>query len=283
MKLVRFGEKGQEKPGVLMEDGSIIDVSTHISDFDADFLREDGLERLHIWLREYGDMVPRVEEEVRLGMPIANPSKILCIGLNFLDHCMELNDPIPNEPVLFTKAVSALTGPDDPMELPPGSTHTDWEVELAFVIKQQAKNVKEHEAFHYVAGYTIMNDVSERDFQKNHDGQWVKGKSYDTFAPLGPMLVTPNEVDDVYQLKMVTKVNDVLMQDGSTANMIFKIPHLVSYLSRFMTLMPGDVISTGTPPGVGAGKQPPQFLREGDVVEMEIEGLGTQRHAVISA
>jgi 2-keto-4-pentenoate hydratase/2-oxohepta-3-ene-1,7-dioic acid hydratase in catechol pathway len=198
-----------------------------------------------------------------------------------LDHCKELNDPIPTEPVLFTKAVSALTGPYDPIEIPIGSTQTDWEVELAVVISQRAKNIAETEAMDSIAGFTLMNDVSERDFQKNHGGQWVKGKSHDTFAPLGPWLVTPEEFGDVYSLTMNTTLNGEVMQQGSTGNMVFKVPFLISYISRFMTLLPGDVISTGTPPGVGAGKKPPRFLRAGDRLEMRIDGLGGQVHEVI--
>jgi 2,4-didehydro-3-deoxy-L-rhamnonate hydrolase len=281
MKLVRFGQKNQELPGVLASYGAIIDVSSCVSDFDPDFFAHDGLATLRNWLHEYETLVPHLTEDVRLGSPVAHPGKIICVGQNYLDHCKELNSPIPNEPVLFSKAVTALNGPFDPIENPVGSIMMDWEVELAFIIKKRAKNVLESEALDYVAGYALMNDVSERDFQKNHDGQWVKGKSHDTFAPLGPWLVTPDEIDDPYNLSMTTTVNGALMQNGSTASMIFKVPFLVAYISRFMTLLPGDIISTGTPPGVGAGQKPPKFLQPGDTIELTIDHLGTQRHQII--
>lgn len=280
MKLIRFGEKGNELPGIWAEDG-IIDVSSCVPDFNRDFFVNDGIGALREWVEEYKTFSARITEPVRLGPPVADPGKIICIGLNFLDHCKELNDPIPREPVLFSKAVSALTGPNDPIENPVGSSNLDWEVELAFVISKQAKNVSEEEALEYVAGYAVMNDVSERDFQKNHDGQWIKGKSHDTFAPLGPFLVAPDEISDVYSLAMTTRVNGEVMQNGNTSNMIFRVPFLVSYISRFMTLLPGDVVSTGTPPGVGAGKKPPRFLQPGDIIEQSVAGLGEQRHVVI--
>ncbi|MDX9754242.1 MAG: fumarylacetoacetate hydrolase family protein [bacterium] len=282
MKLVRFGEINKELPGVLMEDGSVIDVSSCIPDFNRECLETGGLERLRAWLPEYKDLVPRIPESVRLGSPIADPSKIICVGLNFLDHCKELNDPIPNEPVLFTKAVSALSGPFDPIENPRGASHLDWEVELAFIVGKEAKNIAEENALEYVAGYALMNDLSERFFQKHRDGQWVKGKSHDTFAPLGPYIATPEELPDVYNLSMVTKVNGEILQNGNTSSMIFKVPFLLSYISQFMTLKPGDIISTGTPPGVGAGKKPPRYLQPGDQIEQTIPGLGTQRHTVIA-
>ena len=280
MKLIRFGEKENETPGIWAEDG-IIDVSACVADFNREFFEHQGVESLQEWLEEYKSFSPKITEPVRLGSPMADPGKIICIGLNFLDHCKELNDPIPKEPVLFSKAVSSLHGPNDPIENPVGSTHLDWEVELAFIIGKRVKNITEAEALDAVAGYVLMNDISERDFQKNHDGQWIKGKSHDTFAPLGPFLVTPDEIDDVYALTMTTRVNGEVMQNGTTANMIFRAPFLVSYISRFMTLLPGDIISTGTPPGVGAGKKPPRFLQPGDILEQSITGLGEQRHVII--
>lgn len=276
MKLIRFGERGREKPGVLLDDGRRLDLSSVVRDFDEQFFESGGV----TLLEGKFESVPEVDAGVRLGSPVARPSKIVCVGLNFFDHAEEAKMKAPTEPVLFMKASTSLCGPDDDIELPRTSEKTDWEVELAFVMGRRAKYVEESDALGYVAGYAVMNDVSERAFQIERGGQWVKGKSADTFAPLGPYLVTPDELDDVHALRMWLRVNGETKQDGSTSKMIFKIPELVSYISKFMTLLPGDVISTGTPAGVGLGMIPQQFLVPGDVVELGIDGLGEQRQVV---
>lgn len=278
MKLIRFGDPGNEKPGLLLDDNRRVDVSAFGEDYGEAFFASDGLERLAAWIREQGvDALPVVPADVRLGPPIARPSKIVCIGLNFADHARESGAEPPKEPVLFFKATSALAGPNDDVVIPKGSTKTDWEVELAVVIGKRASHVEESEAMDYVAGYVLHNDYSERAFQLERGGQWVKGKSCDTFAPLGPFLATKDEIADVHRLRMWLKVNGEMKQDGTTADMIFGVPALVSDLSRYMTLLPGDVISTGTPAGVGLGMKPPEYLKDGDVVELGIEGLGTSR------
>lgn len=284
MKLIRFGEAGREKPGLILEGGTRIDASAVTMDYDEAFFAGDGLGRLHRWLEDgAAERSPRVDESERLAAPIARPSKIVCVGLNYRDHAEESGLDAPEEPVLFMKASSSLSGPFDPIELPRGSKKTDWEVELAVVIGREARYVAEREAMEYVAGFAVMNDVSEREYQLERSGQWVKGKSCDTFSPLGPLLVTPDEIDDVHDLSMWLKVNGETMQDGSTSMLIFNIPVVVSYISTFMTLLPGDVISTGTPAGVGLGFKPPRFLKEGDVVELGIEGLGDSRQTVIAS
>lgn len=280
MKLIRFGEPGREKPGVLLPDGRRLDVSAFGEDYDELFFGSDGLERLRTWLAQQEANLPEVGQEVRLGPPVARPGKIVCIGLNFRDHAAESGMAIPQEPVVFFKATSALCGPNDDVVLPRGSEKTDWEVELAFVIGRRASYVPEAEAMAHVAGYVLHNDYSERAFQLERGGQWVKGKSCDTFAPLGPFVATPDEIPDADALRMWLKVNGELRQDGTTADMVFRVPFLVSYLSRFMSLLPGDVVSTGTPAGVGLGMKPPTYLKEGDVVELGIDGLGSARQRI---
>jgi 2-keto-4-pentenoate hydratase/2-oxohepta-3-ene-1,7-dioic acid hydratase in catechol pathway len=279
MKLIRFGPAGDERPGLLY-DGRRVDASDAVSDYDASFLSDGGLEALRDWAATDAEAAPTISDDVRLGPPIARPEKIICIGLNFSDHAAESDMEIPEEPVIFFKAPSALSGPNDDVVLPKDSTKTDWEVELAVVIGREASYVSEDEAMEYVAGYALHNDYSEREYQLERGGQWVKGKSCDTFAPLGPVLATPEEVGDVDDLDMWLEVNGEEKQNGSTSDLIFGIPTLVSYLSRFMTLRPGDVISTGTPAGVGLGLDPPEYLDAGDVVELGIEGLGQARQQI---
>jgi 2-keto-4-pentenoate hydratase/2-oxohepta-3-ene-1,7-dioic acid hydratase in catechol pathway len=283
MRLIRFGTPGNERPGLLLEDGTRLDASAAASDYDEAFFVSGGLDRLGRWFRDGGkEHAPRVDGGMRLGPPVARPSKIVCVGLNYLDHAAESGLDPPAEPVLFMKASTSLSGPFDPIELPRGSEKTDWEIELAVIIGRTAKYVEERDAMEYVAGFAIMNDVSERAFQIERGGQWVKGKSCDTFSPLGPALVTTDEIDDVHDLNMSLTVNGESMQDGSTSMMIFNVPVVVSYVSRFMTLVPGDVISTGTPAGVGLGMKPPRYLREGDIVALRIETLGTSRQEVVA-
>lgn len=284
MKLFRFGPSGSEKPGVLLADGRLIDVSAFGADYDEAFLGGDGVERLRAWLSEHAATAPEVAATERLGPCIARPSKILCAGLNYRDHAAESGMAIPAEPILFTKATSALVGPFDDVVIPRGATKTDWEVELAIIIGGRASGVTEAEALNHVAGYAVMNDVSERAWQLERGGQWLKGKSADTFAPLGPYLVTRDEVPDPEDLNLWLSLNGQRVQDSSTAQMIFGVAHLVSYISQFMTLLPGDVISTGTPPGVGMGIKPePIYLQAGDVMELEVAGLGRQRQLVKAA
>ncbi|PQJ33301.1 ureidoglycolate lyase [Salinibacter sp. 10B] len=280
MKLIRFGDPGHETPGVLREDGTRIDTSSEFGDYDTVFFEAGGLKKLREWTKRRGEEAPVVPDTVRLGPPIARPSKIVCIGLNYSDHAAESDMEVPDEPVIFFKAPSAVCGPNDNLVLPKNSTKTDWEVELAVVIGREASYVQQEEALEYVAGYTLHNDYSERSYQLERGGQWVKGKSCDTFAPLGPVLATPDEVDDVGALDMWLDVNGERKQSSSTRQLIFGIPILVSYLSQFMTLRPGDVISTGTPAGVGLGEDPPEFLAAGDVVSLGIEGLGKAEQQV---
>jgi 2-keto-4-pentenoate hydratase/2-oxohepta-3-ene-1,7-dioic acid hydratase in catechol pathway len=283
MKLIRFGTPGDERPGLLLADGARVDASAFSSDWDERFLGSAGLARLAAWAEANAASLPRVGGDVRLGPPIARPSKIVCIGLNYADHARETGAKIPEEPIIFFKATTALCGPDDDLVLPRGSVKTDWEVELAVVIGRKARYVAREEAAAHVAGYALHNDYSERQDQLERGGQWSKGKSQDTFAPLGPFLATPDELGDVQRLPLWLSVNGETRQRSSTDQMVFDVPFLVSYLSRFMTLLPGDVISTGTPPGVGLGFQPPVFLKAGDVVELGIEGLGRQRQRVVAS
>jgi 2-keto-4-pentenoate hydratase/2-oxohepta-3-ene-1,7-dioic acid hydratase in catechol pathway len=280
MKLIRFGAPGAEKPGLILGDGTRVDASAFGSDWDERFLGSDGLVRLEAWAREHAHTLPRVPEGERLGPCIPRPSKIVCIGLNYADHARETGAKIPDEPIIFFKATTALCGPNDDLVLPRGSVKTDWEVELAVVIGRRARYVSLEDAAAYVAGFALHNDYSERQDQLERGGQWSKGKSQDTFAPLGPFLATPDEIADVRALPMWLTVNGKTRQKSSTGQMVFDVPTLLSYLSRFMTLLPGDVISTGTPPGVGLGFDPPVFLKAGDVVELGIEGLGRQRQLV---
>jgi 2,4-diketo-3-deoxy-L-fuconate hydrolase len=280
MKLIRFGEPGQEKPGVLLQDGSRVDASALGSDYNEEFFGSGGLKQLAAWVEKSATSAPRVSPSTRLGSCVSRPSKIVCIGLNYKDHAEETKAKPPAEPVIFFKATTSLVGPNDALMLPKNSTKADWEVELAVVIGKRALYVPKDKVFDYVAGYALHNDYSERNFQLEHGGQWVKGKSADTFAPLGPYLATSDEIPSPGNLMMWLKVNGQLKQNSSTANMIFDIATLVSYVSQFMTLLPGDVISTGTPAGVGMGMNPQVFLQAGDVVELGIEKLGESRQEV---
>lgn len=277
MKLIRFGQPGNEQCGVLLPDGRQINVSSAFSRYDEEFFASGGLPCLAEWVEANAESAPAVPPGTRLGSPVSRPSKIICIGLNYRDHAEESGMQPPAEPVVFFKSTTALTGPDDGLLIPSGSEKTDWEVELAVVIGKKASHVSEEHAGEHVAGYVLHNDYSERAWQLERGGQWVKGKSADTFAPLGPWLATPDEIPDPNSLRLWLKVNGEIKQDGNSKNLIFKIPFLISYLSRFMTLLPGDVISTGTPAGVGLGFNPPQYLSPGDVIELGIDGLGTQK------
>jgi 2-keto-4-pentenoate hydratase/2-oxohepta-3-ene-1,7-dioic acid hydratase in catechol pathway len=276
MKLIRFGEFGKEKPGVIIE-GKRYDASGFGEDYNEQFFENDGLTRLAAWLESNQGTLAEVAEDVRLGSCVARPSKIVCIGLNFADHARETGAAIPQEPIIFFKSTTALSGPNDDIIIPRNSVKTDWEVELAFVIGKKAQYVDESEALDYVAGYCLHNDVSEREFQIERGGNWSKGKGCDTFAPMEPFLATQDEIEDINNLKMWLTVNGKTFQNSNTDQLIFKIPTLVSYLSQFMTLLPGDIISTGTPPGVGLGFNPPIYLKEGDVVELGIENLGSSK------
>lgn len=280
MKLFRFGDPGSEKPGILL-DGKMLNASSFGEDYGESFFEKDGLPRLQKWLDQNKSSLTPIKEDSRIGPCIQRPSKIICVGLNYTKHALESKMPLPPEPIIFFKSTSALCGPYDNLIIPKNSTKTDWEVELAVVIGKKASYVDEKEALNYVAGYCLHNDYSEREFQLERNGQWVKGKSCDTFAPMGPYLVTQDDVADFNNLHMWLKVNDKMMQDNNTDDMIFEIPYLVSYISQFMTLLPGDVISTGTPAGVGLGFNPPLFLKKGDVIELGIEGLGEQRQEAI--
>lgn len=278
MKLIRYGALGHEIPGILLDDGRRIDASGFGSDYDESFFSGDGLERLAAWAKANAASAPVVAPGIRLGPCVARPSKIVCVGLNYTDHAKESGMPIPKEPILFFKSTSSLVGPNDDVVIPRASKKTDWEVELAIIIGRRASYVSEADAIQHVAGYALHNDYSEREWQLERGGQWVKGKSCDTFAPLGPFLAARDEVADPQSLKLWLSVNGVIRQNSTTAQMIFGVRQLVSYISQFMTLLPGDVISTGTPPGVGLGLKPqPIFLQPGDIIELGIEGLGTQR------
>ena len=277
MKLIRFGEPGKEKTGVIIGDKRY-DTSAFGEDYGEVFFETDGLARLSDFIED--NMLPEIEDDIRLGSPLARPSKIVCIGLNYVDHAKETNATPPSEPVIFMKATTAIVGPNDDIIIPKNSKKTDWEVELAVVIGKKASYVNEADAMEYVAGYVLHNDVSEREFQIERGGTWDKGKGCDTFAPIGPFFATKDEITDPHNLRLWLKVNGKIVQDGTTANFIFNIPHLVSYTSQFMTLLPGDIISTGTPAGVGLGMKPPVYLKAGDVVELGIDGLGEARQVV---
>ena len=283
MKLIRKGQLGEEAPGLILKNGQEVETSTFGEDYDEVFFETDGLQRLQEWVMENENDLPVFPEGERYGAPIARPSKIVCIGLNFDDHAAESGMEIPEEPVLFFKASSALCGPNDELVLPRGGNKTDWEVELAFVVGKRASYVDEKDAMDYLAGYALHNDYSERAFQLERCGQWVKGKSCDTFAPFGPFLATPEEIEDVNNLKMWLKVNGEVMQSSNTSNLHYKIPFLLSYVSQFMTLLPGDIISTGTPPGVGLGMDPPVYLKAGDFVELGIDQLGSSAQKVVAS
>ncbi len=280
MKLIRFGEPAKEKPGVIIND-QWFDVSEHINDYDENFFASDGLTKLKTVIS--GNTLKEVARDTRLGSPIARPSKIICIGLNYSDHATESQMQLPPEPVIFFKSTTAVAGPNDNLIIPKNSKKTDWEVELAVVIGKKASYVEEAAAMNHVAGYLLHNDYSEREFQLERAGQWVKGKSCDTFAPLGPYLATQDEIADVNDMRLWLTVNGKMMQDGNTKNLVFKVPHLVSYVSQFMTLLPGDIISTGTPAGVGLGQKPePVYIKPGDVIELGIHGLGSSRQVAVA-
>ncbi|WP_128255597.1 fumarylacetoacetate hydrolase family protein [Falsirhodobacter deserti] len=279
MKFLRHGAAGAEKPGLLHKDGSIRDLSQHLQDLSGPALHPDALARLAAL---DADALPVVDAATRLGPPVAGTGKFICIGLNYADHAAESGMDVPPEPVIFMKATSAICGPNDPIVIPRTSTKTDWEVELAVIIGKPVKYVSEADAMSHVAGFAVTNDVSERAFQTERAGQWTKGKSCDNFGQIGPWLVTPDEIADPQDLGMWLTVNGERMQNGSTRTMVYQVPFIIHYLSQFMTLHPGDVISTGTPPGVGMGMKPPRYLRAGDVVELGIDGLGQQRQQVVA-
>ncbi|MCR6480436.1 fumarylacetoacetate hydrolase family protein [Variovorax sp. ZS18.2.2] len=278
MKLLRYGAAGQERPAMLDAEGRLRDLSAHVNDIAHDVLLPSGLARIAALDPQ---TLPLVEGSPRIGACVAGSGKFICIGLNYSDHAAETGATVPPEPIVFLKATSAIGGPDDPLEIPRGSTKTDWEVELGIVIGKTAKYIDEADAMDHVAGYCLINDVSERSFQTERQGQWTKGKSADSFGPIGPWLVTPDEVPDPQQLDMWLEVNGVRRQNGSTATMVYGVRYLVAYLSQFMSLHPGDIISTGTPPGVGMGLKPPVYLKSGDVVTLGIDGLGTQRQVAV--
>jgi 2-keto-4-pentenoate hydratase/2-oxohepta-3-ene-1,7-dioic acid hydratase in catechol pathway len=280
MKLLRVGPKGQERPAMLDKDGVLRDLGSVIQDIDGSNLSDRSLDQIR---SHDPDRFPHLDADQRIGPCVGSIGKVVCVGLNYSDHAAETNNPIPTEPIIFNKAVTSVCGPNDDVEKPRGSSKLDWEVELAIVIGTKAKYVAEADAMNHVAGFAVFNDVSERHFQIERLGQWTKGKSHDTFGPLGPWLVTRDEIADPGELDMELKVNGRTMQKGSTRTLIFSVPHVVSYISQFMTLMPGDIIPTGTPPGVGAGMKPPTFLDVGDVMELEIQGLGKQRQRVVGA
>lgn len=282
MKLIRFGEVGKEKPGIILANGTKIDVSDFGSDYDEFFFGNNGLQRLKDWLKINKENCPVIDKSIRLGVPLVRPSKIVCVGLNYTKHAEESGMEIPKEPVLFFKATSALSGPFDKIIIPKNSKKTDWEVELAIIIGKKASYITKEEALGHVAGYVLHNDVSEREFQLERSGQWVKGKSCDTFAPIGPFIATKDEIKNPNNLNLWLKVNDKIMQDSCTSDFIFNVQHVISHISQFMTLLPGDIISTGTPFGVGLGLTPPLYLKHGDIVELGIEGLGESKQHVIT-
>jgi 2,4-diketo-3-deoxy-L-fuconate hydrolase len=279
MQLVRIGEFEQEKPAILI-DGRYLDVSAHVQDYNEAFFVADGLTKLEQIIASTD--LPEIKLPKRIGSCVARPSKIICVGLNYADHARETGAEIPTEPILFFKSTTALSGPFDNVVIPKGSTKTDWEVELAIVIGKKAQYVFETEAYNYVAGYCLHNDYSEREYQLERGGNWSKGKGCDTFAPLGPVLVTKDEIKDVHNLSMWLDVNGKRFQTSNTDQLIFNVPQVVSYISQFMTLLPGDVISTGTPHGVGLGFKPPIYLQPGDVVTLGMEGLGEQKQTAIA-
>ena len=282
MKLIRFGEKNKEKPGIQLDDDQRIDVSSFVDDYDENFFYKIGIKKLRSWLNKNKEKCPIIDNNIRIGPPISRPSKIVCVGLNYAKHAAESGMNIPDEPVLFFKSSSAITGPYDPIIIPKNSSKTDWEVELAIVIGKRASYVSKEDALNYIAGYVLHNDVSEREFQIERSGQWVKGKSCDSFAPIGPFIATADEIENPNNLNLWLKVNGEEMQNSNTSDFIFNIEEVVSYISQFMTLIPGDIISTGTPFGVGLGLNPPKYLKEGDIVELGIEGLGISKQTCIA-
>ena len=281
MKLIRFGAINNEKPGVITTDGTRRDISAFGSDYDEAFFRGNGSQKLKDWLENNLNICPIIDKSIRLGAPLVRPSKIVCVGLNYAMHAKESGMDIPEEPILFFKASSAIVGPYDSIVIPKGSKKTDWEVELAVIIGKKASYVSEIDAMDHVYGYVLHNDVSERAYQLEHSGQWVKGKSCDSFAPVGPFIATSDEIKDPNNLDLWLKLNGEVMQKSNTSDFIFNIQYVVSYISQFMTLLPGDIISTGTPFGVGMGLTPPRYLKEGDVVELGIEGLGTSKQRCV--
>tara|TARA_B100000809_G_scaffold266843_1_gene332121 strand:+ start:7073 stop:7930 length:858 start_codon:yes stop_codon:yes gene_type:complete len=282
MKLIRFGAVGQEKPGVQLANGTRIDVSAFGTDYNEEFFGNNGIQKLKTWLETNQSSCAEIEDAIRLGVPLTRPSKIVCIGLNYAQHAAEAGMEVPKEPVLFFKATSAMVGPYDDIMIPKGSTKTDWEVELSVVIGKKTSYITEDEVIDHIAGYMLHNDVSERAFQLERSGQWVKGKSCDTFAPLGPFIATTDEIKDPNNLNLWLKLNGKIMQNSSTSDFIFNIQNAISHISQFMTLLPGDIISTGTPFGVGLGLKPELYLKPGDVVELGIEGLGVSKQNVVA-
>jgi len=282
MKLFRFGRPGAEKPGVMLDGEQKIDISAFGEDYTEQFFTGDGIQRLGTWLESHKEDCPSIGDDVRLGPPVRRPNKLICVGMNYAKHAAESGSEPPEQPVLFMKATSSIVGPNDDLIIPKGSEKTDYEVELGVVIGKKANYVAEEDAMDYVAGYVLHNDYSERAFQLEQGGQWVKGKSADTFAPLGPYLVTKDEIADPHNLRLWLKLNGEIKQDSNTRDLVFGIPHLVSYISRYMSLLPGDIISTGTPEGVGLGQNPPAYIKEGDIIELGIDGLGTSRQVARS-
>jgi 2-keto-4-pentenoate hydratase/2-oxohepta-3-ene-1,7-dioic acid hydratase in catechol pathway len=290
VKLIRFGDPQKEKPGLILEDGKKYDVSSFGEDYTEEFFATDGLSRLKKWLKNKtqdpaarnSHYLPTINDTARLGPPVSRPGKIVCIGFNYKDHARETGKQIPPEPVFFLKSTSALTGPNDDIRLPRGSEKTDWEVELAVVIGQKGTYINTQSAIKNIAGFALFNDYSEREFQFNRGGQYVKGKSADTFAPFGPFLVTPDEIKDYLNLRIWLKVNGEIKQESNTSNMFYDVPALISSVSQYMTLLPGDILCTGTPAGVGHGRKPPEYLKKGDVIEYGIEGLGKAVQKVIA-
>ena len=279
MKLIRFGKLNEEKPGLQL-DQKRVDVSAFGEDYNEDFFGSGGIERLKKWFEINGSNCPEIDEKERLGCPVKRPSKIICVGLNYAKHAAESGMELPKEPVIFFKSTTAIVGPNDDLVLPKGSTKTDYEVELAVVIGKRASYLKKENVFDHIAGYVLHNDYSEREYQLERGGQWVKGKSCDTFAPIGPFVVTKEEIKNPNNLELWLKVNGEMRQSGNTADFVFDIETVISYISEFMTLLPGDIISTGTPPGVGLGLKPPRFLNPGDEVELGVEGLGSSKQKV---
>lgn len=280
MKLIRYGILGKEKPGVQLHDGTRIDISGFGEDFDENFFGTEGIARLQKWLDSNQSYCKKIPNDVRLGQPLVRPSKIVCVGLNYAKHAAESGMASPKEPVIFFKATSAMVGPNDDVIIPKNSEKTDWEVELAIVIGKRASYVSEADAFEHIAGYVLHNDYSERAFQIEKEGQWCKGKGCDTFAPIGPFIASKDEIENPNDLNLWLKLNGEMVQNSSTSDFIFNVQEVVSYLSQFMTLLPGDIISTGTPSGVGLGFDPPKYLKPGDIVELGIEGLGTSKQHV---
>ena len=281
MKLIRFGEPGEEKPGIQLENGRRVEIPPGFGDYDEAFFGGTGLDELKEWADSSAISAPEIDPEARLGPPMARPSKIICVGLNYSDHAKESGMEPPSEPVLFFKSTTAFQGPNDDLIIPAGSEKTDWEVELGVVIGKRAKRVSKEAALDHVAGYVLHNDYSERAWQLEHQGQWVKGKSADTYAPCGPWLATKHAIPDPHKLRLWLSVDGEMKQDGHTSNFLFDVPTVVSYISQFMTLLPGDLISTGTPAGVGLGFKPPQYLKPGDIIELGIDGLGEQQQVAV--